>query len=191
VNLPIDDVIEALGGRRTTRRGSVIVVEPIGAGMDVPVEMTTQTTSSSARRFLERRRQRREQLENARASSSENDDDDDDDDDDECVENVVVSRRQSAVPMKEPEVLIPDAVRREFHDVARTERVMSALRVARKENDETRATTCESDHMEDYGAVTSFIDDVEWLSTYKSLATPAQVTRALQDIHQQIRRDNF
>jgi hypothetical protein len=151
--------------------------------MDVPVEMTAQTTSSSARRFLERRRQRRERLENARASSSENDDDDD-----ERVANVVVSRRQSAVPVKEPEVSIPDAVRREFHNVARTERVMSALRVARKENDETRATTCESDHMEDYGAVTSFIDDVEWLSTYKSLATPAQVSRALQDIHQQIRR---
>jgi len=185
VNLPIDDVIEALGGRRTTRRGSVIVVEPIGAGMDVPVEMTAQTTSSSARRFLERRRQRRERLENSRASSSENDDDDDDD---ERVENVVVSRRQSAVPVKEPEVSIPDAVRREFHNVARTERVMNALRVAQKENDETRATTCESDQMEDYGAVRSFIDDVEWLSTYKSLATSAQVSRALQDIHQQIRR---
>ena len=61
----------------------------------------------------------------------------------------------------------------------------SDLNNARKENDETRATK-KSDFDDD--TVISFANDVEWLSTYKSVAAPAQVTRALQEIHEQIRR---
>lgn len=172
VNLPIDDVIEALGGRRTTRRGSVIAVDPIGADMDVSMGTTTLKTYSSAQRFLARRRR------------DTDEDDYNEDKEEERAANVVVSRQPRA-PVHEPEVLITEAVRREFNDVARTERVMSAVRVARKENDETRAIK-KSDFEDD--TVISFANDVEWLSTYQSLAAPAQVTRALQEIHEQIRR---
>lgn len=149
INLPIDDVIEALGGRRATRRGAVIVVQPPKVG-DLPTvePLTTQNGGQNVQKASE---------------------------DDEVT--VIVKRViQANKPVKENEVVIPDELQRLYTDAASTENVNMAVRDARRN---TASETFGSRSPQ-----STIFSDVQWLSAYKRVSSPARVHSALDGLFQ-------
>jgi len=149
INLPIDDVIEALGGRRATRRGAVIVVQPPKVG-DLPTvePLTTQNGGQNVQKASE---------------------------DDEVT--VIVKRVvQANKPVKENEVVIPDELQRLYTNAASTENVNMAVRDARRN---TASETFGSRSPQ-----STIFSDVQWLSAYKRVSSPARVHSALDGLFQ-------
>jgi len=174
MNCPIDDIIEALGGRRTTRRGSVIVVGAVaGADWDVAEEASPPTSIS---RYLERRA-RREGGDEERAREKKTNSEDRP-----LARAGGVNSEVPGAESNDDEVSVPETTARAFREVATSEHVTRSVRiVARNETvlgEENVANKVLDVH--------SFADDAQWMSMYKTLTTPARVTRALQEIHKEI-----
>jgi|TARA_B100001758_G_C18406134_1_gene612242 hypothetical protein len=106
-NLPIDDVIEALGGLRASRRGSVLLVSPVEGRESV----TPRSFESTAAPWVDSK--------------------DVDDEVEVAIKRVVV---QSA-PLIENDIVIPEKIRDEYASLSSSSNVQAATRHAFEEQD--------------------------------------------------------
>lgn len=107
-NLPIDDVIEALGGSRASRRGSVLLVSPVEGRKSVTPRSFESTTAS----WVEPKNAGDDEVEVA-------------------IKRVVVQ----SVPLVENDIVIPEKIRDEYASLSSRSNVQAAARHAHEEQD--------------------------------------------------------
>ena len=107
VNLPIDDVIEALGGARASRRGAVLIVSP-GTVETIPSHAPYERSVDAL-------------VDDADASESS-------DEEIEVLIKRVVGATTASAPPLEDDVVIPEQFKRHYESVSSAKNVRTAVR---------------------------------------------------------------
>ncbi|OUS47028.1 hypothetical protein BE221DRAFT_191558 [Ostreococcus tauri] len=107
VNLPIDDVIEALGGARASRRGAVLIVSP-GTVETIPSHAPYERSVDAL-------------VDDADASESS-------DEEIEVLIKRVVGANTASAPPLEDDVVIPEQFKRHYESVSSAKNVRTAVR---------------------------------------------------------------